>query len=180
MIKNIGVFCGARQEVDEEFKNLAVDCGKLIAKYGCTLVYGGGNSGLMGKVSHATHDNGGTVIGVYPRILNEKEPLNPDIDYTYLVDTMFKRKEDLITKSDAFIILPGGIGTLDEVFEVLTLKILGENDKPIIFLNHKNYWRPVLDLLTHIVDHKFASPMIFDKFHFADTLPDVFAKLGYK
>lgn len=179
MIKNIGVFCGAKQDVAQQYKDLAIKCGELIAKNNCTLVYGGGNSGLMKEVSHSTLNNGGAVIGVYPKILDEREPLNPEMTYTYIVDTMYKRKEDLITKSDAFLVLPGGIGTLDEVFEVMTLKVLGDHNKPIIMLNHKDYWRTFLELVKHVVDEKFASPSIFDTITFADTLEQAFERLGY-
>jgi uncharacterized protein (TIGR00730 family) len=179
-IKKLGVFCGASSNVSDDFKMLATDCGKLIAKHGLGLVYGGGDSGLMGAVARAAQSNGAEVTGVYPKILNQREPLNKDMQHTYIVDTMYQRKQDLIEKSDAFFILPGGFGTLDEFFEVVTLKYLGDNKKPIIVINHQGYWNIMRDLINHIIESKFAPAWTLDTFRFVDDLEDGFAKLGFQ
>lgn len=179
-IKNLGVFCGASTQVSDDYKMLATDCGKLIAKHGVGLVYGGGDSGLMGAVARSAHSSGAVVTGVYPKILNQREPLNKDMDHTYIVDTMYQRKQDLFEKSDAFFILPGGFGTLDEFFEIVTLKYLGDHKKPIIVINHNGYWNKMRDLINHVIEEKFAPAWVLDSFRYVDTLEEGFAKLGFQ
>ena len=179
-IRSIAVFCGAKNEVAEEYRVIARKTGELIAKADTTLVYGGNSFGLMGELSKTARSFGGTVLGVYPRNLSKWEPLNADLDYTYIVDTMYQRKELMINKADAFIILPGGLGTLDEVFEVITLKVIKAHDKPIIFVNHNGYWNIFNDLIKYIVDHRFAASMVFDTYRFVDTPMEAFEKLGFK
>lgn len=178
-IRNVGVFCGARNEIAEEFRLIARETAALIAKNNLTLVYGGTSSGLMGEISETARLNGGKVLGVYPKTLDAREPLNPNLDFAYVVDTMYERKEIMIDKSDAFIILPGGVGTLDEAFEVITLKIIGAHDKPILFINHNNYWSIINDLIKHVVDHKFAASNIFDTYRFVSNPEEAFKKLGF-
>jgi uncharacterized protein (TIGR00730 family) len=180
VIKNLAVFCGASATADQAYRDLAKECGIIIAELKLGLVYGGGDSGLMGEVARAAHGNGAIVTGVYPRILNEREPLNKDLDHTYIVNTMYERKVDMCKLSDAFLILPGGFGTLDELFEIITLKYLGDNDKPIIIVNHNGYWNKLKDLINHIVESNFAPARVLDTFRFVDTLEECFAKLGFK
>jgi uncharacterized protein (TIGR00730 family) len=178
-IEKVCVFCGSRPEVEEKYKELAKKCGEIIAKNHLELVYGGGDTGLMGAVAHSAYNNGAKVTGVYPMILQEREPLNPDIDHTYIVDTMYQRKEHMISKSDAFIILPGGVGTLDEFYEVITLKVLKENNKPIIVVNFDGYWDKLKELNDFLVEKKFATHHILDTYEFVDTIEECFKKLGY-
>lgn len=178
-IKRICVFCGAKNPQDREYNKLAVKCGEYIAKLGLTLVYGGGNTGLMGDVSNAALTNGARVVGFYPFFLNEREPINPEMTEQHIVGDMFKRKEGMFANSDAFLILPGGIGTLDEVFEAITLKTHNQLNKPIIFINYDGFWNKMVELLNHMIKHKFVHPSLFNYFIMADSLEEAFEKLGY-
>ena len=180
-IKNVAVYCGASATVDQEYTDLATKCGEMIAGHKLGLVYGGGDSGLMGAVARSTQSNGGVVTGVYPKVLNEREPLKEDMDHTHLVGKMADRKVEMSKLSQAFIILPGGFGTLDEFFEVATLKYLGvDEQKPIMIINHNGYWNKLRDLINHIVAKEFAPTRVLETFTFVDTLEDAFSKLGFK
>lgn len=178
-IRSIAVFCGAKNEIDEEYRVVARQTAQLLAENNVMLVYGGTSAGLLGEVSKNVRSAGGKVLGVYPKGLNAREPINKDVDFSYIVDTLYQRKELMIDKSDAFIILPGGLGTLDEMFEVITLKILAAHNKPIIFINHNGYWNIVNDLIKHIVEHKFAAASVFDTYRFVSSPKEAFEKLGF-
>lgn len=179
-IKNICVFCGARNTVAEEYKELAAQCGKLMGALGLTLIYGGTSSGLMGKISNEVLASGGEVIGIYPKLLSLKEPFNSNLKDCIFVDSMYERKRLMNDKADAFIILPGGAGTLDEAFEIITLKVLQEHNKPIIFINHNGYWDILNQLFKHMVDKDFAGSYLFDTYRFVTTPEEALAKLGFK
>lgn len=131
--------------------------GQAIAKRGLTLVYGGAKVGLMGTLASAALAEGGKVIGVIPRGLVSKEIAHDGLQELFLTDTMHERKERMILLSDAFVSLPGGFGTYDELFEVLTLAQIGFHEKPSGFLNVSGYFDPLLALLGHTVGHGFAA-----------------------
>lgn len=177
MIKNICVFCGASDRVEQKYKNLASELGVMLAKRKLNLVYGGGSTGLMGAVAKTTHENGSKVTAVYPRLLDQFEPLSHDLDNTIIVDTMSKRKDLMIEKSDAFVILPGGFGTLDEVFEIITLKILNQHSKPIIFINFDNFWAGLIRYLDEIIAKDFAKLHARSCYDIVDTLEELFVIL---
>jgi uncharacterized protein (TIGR00730 family) len=176
--KKICVFCGSREEVSVEFKDLATRCGEMIVEKDMVLIYGGSNTGLMARVSSAVNKAGGKVIGVYPKLLDEKEPLSAEISDPIMVDSLAVRKEIMMINADAFLILPGGVGTLDEAFEILTLKVLGYN-KPVVFLNHNGYWDKFQELCEHIVQNKFATHKLFDAYRMANNLEEAFEKMGF-
>lgn len=179
-IKSVCVFCGARETVDEKYKLLARQCGILIAKYGMTLVYGAGRTGLMGAVSDGAFRNGAKVIGVYPKTIEGKEPLNDQVTELFIVGDMSVRKNMMIEKSDAFFILPGGMGTLDEAFEIITLSALGALNKPIIWVNQDGYWNEIKAMINKVASEGFARPNLFDCFNFVNTLEEAFKKIGYE
>lgn len=179
-MKNICVFCGAREGISLKYQEVAKQCGELIAQHGLTLVYGGSNSGLMARISDATVDSGGKVVGIYPKILNEKEPLSYKISHPIMVDTMSIRKSVMLSNADAFIVLPGGIGTLDELFEIITLKILGYHNKPIIIISTDGYWAKLEALLQAIVEAKFADARLFDAYRIVATPEEAFERLGFE
>ncbi len=156
MSRNVCVFCGANNNVAKEYKDLARECGELLAMNNMNVIYGGGDTGLMGAVSKAAKANGSQVTGVFPIFIEKHEKLNHDLDNTVFVNTMFERKELLLKDADSFLILPGGFGTLDELFEVLTLKGLSQLEQPIILLNYKNYWTPLLNLMEYMIELGFA------------------------
>jgi uncharacterized protein (TIGR00730 family) len=154
-IKNICVYCGASNRVSERYMLAAQEVGKLLATNGLGLVYGGGRMGLMGMVADSVLDNGGKAIGVIPKHLQDREVRHEKLSELYVVDTMHIRKQMMAERSDAFLILPGGYGTLEEAFEMLTWKQLGLHNKPIVFLNIFDFWTPLQELKQHLSDESF-------------------------
>jgi uncharacterized protein (TIGR00730 family) len=157
-VRSICVFCGSRPGSDPAFGDAAATLGAAIARRGITLIYGGAKVGLMGRLADAALAEGGQVIGVIPRGLVSKEIAHDGLQELFLTDSMHERKERMILLSDAFISMPGGWGTYDELFEVLTLAQIGFHDKPSAFLNTKGYFDPLLALLQHTIAHAFAAP----------------------
>lgn len=169
-IQSVCVFCGARDSVAEEFKNLAFSCGQALAKMQKQIVYGGGASGMMGELAKGAAEENGRIVSIYPKAIVGKEAL---IDYStelHLVDSMSARKDLMVELSDVFLVLPGGVGTLDELFEVITLKALSIIDKPVIIVNTSNYWDPILEMLQRIHQEGFARSTMLNTFVIADDL----------
>jgi len=150
------VFCGSRFGASPRFTNLARDFGRRLGEAGWTLVYGGGDVGLMGVVASAALVAGGAVQGVMPRRLLESEIGKPGLTELVVTETMAERKTRMIERADAFVALPGGLGTLDELLEVVTLRQLGYHAHPIILLDVDGFWRPWHALLDEVVRHGFA------------------------
>ena len=157
-VRSICVFCGSRPGGNPAFTTAASALGAAIAKRGMTLVYGGAKVGLMGTLADAALAEGGRVIGVIPKGLVSKEIAHDGLSELFLTESMHDRKERMILLSDAFVSMPGGWGTYDELFEVLTLAQIGFHDKPSAFLNVLGYFDPLLTLLRHTIDHAFAAP----------------------
>jgi uncharacterized protein (TIGR00730 family) len=156
--ESICVFCGSRPGDDPEFLSAASELGAAIASRGLTLVYGGARVGLMGAVANAALALGGRVVGVIPKGLVAKEIVHDALPELYLMETMHERKIRMIELSDAFISLPGGFGTYDELFEALTLAQIGFHEKPSALLNVKGFYDPMIALLRHTIDRHFAAP----------------------
>ena len=149
----IGVFCGAKPGNDPAFVTLATQAGVQIARRGWTVVYGGGSVGLMGVLADAALAAGGDVIGVIPDILMRREVGHTGLTRLEVVSDMPERKQRLIGLSDAFLVLPGGFGTLDELFEVVTLRQLGQHSKPLAFADPDGYWTAFLDACAGLTRH---------------------------
>ena len=149
------VYCGSRSGTDPAHEAAARRVGTLIGERGWRLVYGGGRAGLMGVVADATLAAGGRVIGVIPRALVEKEWAKLDCTELHVVDSMHDRKRMMAERSDAFVALPGGIGTFEELFEVWTWRQLGYHDKPVGLLNVAGYYDPLLAFLDQATDKGF-------------------------
>jgi len=177
-IRTVCVFCGSRTGHDPGHAEVARALGAGLARNGMTLIYGGGRVGLMGVIADAVMAGGGTAIGVIPRILEEIEVGHPGLSTLEVVETMHQRKERMYALSDAFVLLPGGIGSLDEGFEILTWRHLGLHDKPIVVLDREGYWRPLADMLDHIVQAGFAGEAVHGYLSFAADAPAVLAALG--
>ena len=141
-----------------DFNAAAHAVGQWIGTHGGQLVYGGGRNGLMGTVAQATLDAGGRVVGVIPRALVEKEWANHHCTELHVVDTMHERKRLMAERADAFLALPGGIGTLEELFEVWTWRQLGYHDKPVGLLNLKGYYDALLQFVNQAVHQQFIGP----------------------
>jgi uncharacterized protein (TIGR00730 family) len=155
--QHIAVFCGANAGNRPEYLHCAEQLGTAIGERGFGLVYGGSAGGIMGMVAEATVRAGGHVIGVIPRHLTEHDPVKPNIDELHLVDTMHERKSLMYGLSDSFIALPGGLGTLDELFETLTWGKLGLHGKPTVVVNVAGYFDTLLGLLDHAEAEGFIS-----------------------
>lgn len=152
---SVCVYCGSRSGASPEYSAAAVATGSWIGSHGGQLVYGGGKSGLMGLVADATLHSGGRVVGIIPAALQERELAHHACTELHVVPTMHERKRMMIERSDAFLALPGGIGTFEELFEVWTWRQLGYHDKPIGLLNVGAYYDALLAFLQHSVDQQF-------------------------
>lgn len=154
---SICVYCGSRDGTSAAYAHAAAQVGDEIGCRGWELVYGGGRAGLMGRVADAVLAAGGRVTGVIPRTLMEREVGHTGLSELHVVDTMHERKRMMAERSDAFIALPGGIGTFEELFEVWTWRQLGYHDKPIGLLNVEGYYDALLGFLGQTVTHGFVS-----------------------
>ena len=154
-MKNICVFAGAAHGNNPEFGEIAYGLGKLIADYGMGLVYGGGRSGLMGRVADGAVESGGYVTGVIPKFLDKIEIGHAGVTKLHVIDTMHQRKEMMYAESDAFVVLPGGLGTLDETMEITTWRQLDLHEKPVIILNINGYWDNLLAMLKTVIREGF-------------------------
>lgn len=140
MIKRVCVFCGSRSGRRDAFSAAARTIGHLLAERGLCVVYGGGGRGLMGSVADGALSAGGEVIGVIPSFLVDREAAHPGVTEMRVVETMAQRKDTMMALADAFIVLPGGVGTLDELFEVVSLRLLGLHEKPLGVLDVHGYF----------------------------------------
>ncbi|HEX8417932.1 MAG TPA: TIGR00730 family Rossman fold protein [Methylobacterium sp.] len=154
-VKTVCVYCGSGFGGDPAFTRAAEDLGRALAEAGIGLVYGGGNVGLMGTVARAVLDGGGHVTGIIPDFLKSRERMLDDIQETIVVSDMHTRKRLMFERSDAFIALPGGIGTLEELVEQMTWAQLGRHRKPILLVSVAEFWTPLLTLLDHMRAHGF-------------------------
>lgn len=158
-IRSICVYCGSRTGENPVYRREATALGAGLAARGISLVYGAGGVGLMNVVADAVLDGGGVAIGVIPRHLAALELKHDGLTETVLVDTMHERKQHMFERSDAFAVLPGGFGTLDEFFEMVTWKMLGLHQKPIFLVDSGGYWGPLVGLIDHVIGEGFADPM---------------------
>ncbi len=169
-MSSICVFCGSRDGADPKFSSAAEDLGTGLAKGGHRLVYGAGDVGLMGRVARSAQAKGGETFGVIPVHLFEREVGKRDLSTFVVTENMHERKKVMFMNCDAIVLLPGGAGSLDEFFEVLTWAQLGLHTKPIHILNIAGYWSPLIALLDTVVDAGFADASIKD---FVQTHEDV-------
>jgi uncharacterized protein (TIGR00730 family) len=156
-IRSLCVYCGSSGAVDAQYRDAASELGANLAQAGIALVYGGGRIGLMGLVADAALAAEGKVTGIIPSHLRDAEVAHRGVTELVVVDSMHERKRLMAERADAFAILPGGIGTLDEMFEIVSWKQLRLHDKPILLVDIGGYWAPLRALLDHIIDTGFAS-----------------------
>ena len=166
--KKLCVYCGSGTGRNPAYVEAARTLGKSLADAGIGLVYGGGSLGLMGEVARATLEAGGQVTGIIPEFLTQKEHMLRDVDTLLVTKDMHERKRLMFEKSDAFVALPGGIGTLEELVEQLTWSQLGQHNKPIVVANIAGFWNPFLDLLAHMRDDQFIRNGINVRFMVVD------------
>jgi len=168
--RSICVFCGSRNGVDPRYAESARSVGALIAAQGWRLVYGAGDVGLMGQVAEAAQAAGAPAMGVIPQHLMAREKGRARLTTMVVTEDMHERKKVMFMNSDAIVVLPGGAGTLDELFEVMTWRQIGLHEKPIFLLNINGYWNPLLTLLDHVVASGFAEQSLMT---YAAVVPDV-------
>ena len=159
-VTRLCVYCGSAVGLDPHYRDAALELGEALAAAGIELIFGGGRVGLMGVLADAVLAAGGRVVGVIPERLRQRELAHPGAGELVIVDSMHDRKRVMAERADAFAILPGGIGTLDEMFETLTWRQLGLHDKSIFVVDVGGYWRPLRDLLDHLVAHHFAPSLV--------------------
>lgn len=157
-IRTICVYCGSGAGSDPAFTEAAVELGRSMAAEGIGLVYGGGNIGLMGTVARTVLEAGGHVTGIIPDFLKSRERMLEEIQETIVVEDMHTRKRLMFERADAFVALPGGVGTLEELVEQMTWAQLGRHRKPILMLSTKGFWKPLLTLLAHMRQSGFIRP----------------------
>jgi uncharacterized protein (TIGR00730 family) len=166
-VRSVCVFCGSRPGARPEYLEAARSLGTQLARRGLTLVYGGANIGLMGAVADAVLAEGGRVVGVLPAVLKDKEIAHAGLTELHLVDSMHTRKAMMAERADAFIAMPGGVGTFEELFEITTWAQLGLHQKPVGLLNVADFYAPLLALMRRAVDEGFvpearAQPFVSD------------------
>lgn len=166
---SICLCCGSHDGFQPEFAVAANQLGRLIARQGWQLIYGGGNTGLMGESARAACQENGIVVGVIPKHLIEQEVAKFNLHSLIITDTMQERKKLMFINSDSIVFLPGGIGTLDEFFEILAAKQLGLHKSPIILLNINNYWNELLKFLDAVISKGFAGEDLRKFIHLAES-----------
>ncbi|MCI5095842.1 MAG: TIGR00730 family Rossman fold protein [Rhodobacteraceae bacterium] len=176
-VKSVCVYCGSRSGAMPAYTQAAQVLGKSLADAGLRLVYGAGDVGLMGEVARAAQAAGGETFGVIPEHLVRREVGKSDLTTYVVTETMHERKKVMLMNADAVVVLPGGPGSLDELFEVLTWRQLGLHDKPIVILNVDGYWDKLRDLLDHVVDQGFADASLADFIIWAATPAETLDKL---
>ena len=169
IVQSVCVYCGSGKGLTPGYAVAARKLGQTLAAHNIRLIYGGGSLGLMGEVARATLEAGGKVTGIIPEFLGSKEKMLKDVDELIVVDDMHIRKRMMFERSDAFVALPGGIGTLEELVEQLTWSQLGRHKKPIVVANIDGFWTPFLDLLAHMKGETFIRPGLDVHFAVVET-----------
>jgi uncharacterized protein (TIGR00730 family) len=176
-IKSLCVFCGSRAGSHPAYEVAARDLGHAIADRGFDLVYGAGDIGLMSVVARAALENGGKVTGIIPEFIQAFEVGSPGEIELIVVESMHERKRAMFERSDGFIVLPGGLGTLDETIEMITWKQLQQHKKPVVLVDTNHYWKPFLKLVQAVVDGGFGHHGINELFSVVDDVESVFKAL---
>lgn len=177
MFASVCVFCGSRPGENPAFAAAASQLGKELADAGIRLVYGAGDVGLMGLVARGCQDAGGETFGVIPTHLLDREVGKRDLSRLVITETMHERKKVMVMNSDAIVLLPGGPGSLDEFFEVLTWAQLGLHRKPIFIVNSDGYWDKLIDLVDHVMAQGFADESLQALYHSVASIDELMPAL---
>jgi len=176
-IKTVCVYCGSGSGSNPRFVEAAIALGKIFAENHVRLVYGGGSVGLMGAVARSVLDHGGSVTGIIPDFLRARENTLSRVQEMIVTPDMHERKRLMFERSDAFVALPGGVGTLEELVEQLTWQQLGRHSKPVLLANIDNFWEPLLALLTHMRANQFIRPALDIEVLKAERVEDILPRL---
>lgn len=171
-LDSVCVFCGSSDAADPGYLADAAVLGRALAQADLRLVYGGGGVGLMGACARAAHEAGGKVLGVIPDFLKERER-RLDVVETITVSSMHERKQIMFDQSDAFVVLPGGVGTLEEIVELLSWRRLDLHGKPVVFHSPGGFWDPLFALFQHTVDHKLTPPAFMESWRTVERIEEV-------
>ncbi len=178
-VTRLCVYCGSAAGLDPRYQAAARELGEALAKAGIELVFGGGRVGLMGVLAASVLAAGGRVVGIIPQRLRDAELAHPGAGELVIVGSMHDRKRLMAERADAFAILPGGIGTLDETFEILTWRQLGLHDKPIFLVDVAGYWQPLRDLLDHITAQGFTQSLVPRLLEIVPNVGELMRALAY-
>jgi len=171
-VESVCVFCGSSDAADPAYLRAAASLGKALAEADLKMIYGGGGVGLMGACARAAHDAGGRVLGIIPDFLVGREQALASVEHV-VVANMHARKMLMFERSDAFVVLPGGVGTLEEVVELLSWRRLDLHAKPVVFYNPDSFWRPLFDLFQHTVDARLTPPEFMNAWTAVERIEDV-------
>lgn len=178
MPKRLCVYCASSDRIDPKYHAAAAELGREMVARGWDLVYGGGRTGTMGAVARAVKQNGGRVLGVIPEFMKARELAYDEADELVTVITMRERKLLMETRADAFVALPGGWGTLEEIIEILTLRQLEVVNKPCVILNQDGFYDPLLRLFERMLEEKFFRASNWNLFRVAASVPDIFEQIA--
>ncbi|MCX8513234.1 MAG: TIGR00730 family Rossman fold protein [Chthoniobacteraceae bacterium] len=178
MSKLLCIYCASSDRIDPKYVAAATLLGKLMVEQGWGLVYGGGKTGLMGAIARSVKSHGGHVVGVIPEFMKARELAFDEADELITVITMRERKLLMETRADAFVTLPGGFGTLEEIMEILTLRQLHVVKKPCVFFNQDGFYDDLLRLFDKMLAEKFFKPSNMDLFRVANNVEDVFTQIA--
>jgi uncharacterized protein (TIGR00730 family) len=176
-ISSVCVYCGASDSAQPRYKQLARDVGTALAQRGMTIVYGGGHVGLMGIVADSALKAGAKVVGIIPEHIRAQEVQHTGLTELHVVPDMHTRKRMMVERSDAFIVLPGGLGTLDETFEILTWKKLKLHNKPVVIYNAFGYWDHLVQLIDRSLADGFETPSTLTHFKVVTSIDEMFAAM---
>jgi len=172
-IKTVCVYCGSHTGTNPAYVKAGQILGKAMASQGLRLVYGGARIGVMGAVARAVLDNGGEVTGIIPKFLTDLEGTYSDVTELVITDDMHDRKRQMFERADGFVALPGGIGTLEELVEMMTWLQLGQHSKPIVVANIAGFWQPFVDLIAHMGGEGFITQRLPISFEVTDRAEDI-------
>jgi uncharacterized protein (TIGR00730 family) len=175
-VRSLCLFCGSSDAADPDFLTAAAAFGRLLAEADVRLVYGGGGIGLMGAAAKAAHAAGGRVLGVMPNFLRRREVLYDEVE-TVVVQNMHQRKTLMYEEADAYVVMPGGVGTLEEIVELLSWRRLELHSKPIVFVNLKGFWDPFYALIAHTVEQRFTPDWVPTVWRSVDRVDDILPAL---
>ena len=176
-VDSVCLYCGSSNDADPAFLEAARAVGRHLAANGVRLVYGGGGVGLMGQAAQAAHEAGGRVLGIIPEFLTDREGVYGAVE-TVVVHDMPTRKLRMFEESDAFAVLPGGIGTLEEIVELLSWKRLNLHQKPVVFLNVQGFWDPLFELFRHTIDARLTPKAFLLAYAAVDRVEDLLTALN--
>lgn len=178
-IKTVTIYSSMATNLPPEYYTAATELGAALGDAQINIVYGGSNRGLMGTIADAALQHGGHVTGVFPNVPKLMPTKHAGLSDLVLVDEMHERKRVMYQRADAFIVMPGGYGTLDEIFEVLTLRKLDLHTKPVFFFNQNGYWQPMMTMLAHFISLRTMNPDHLSYFTFAQSVPEMMAMLKH-